>query len=762
MALTHNPGFPRIGAQRELKFALEAYWSGETGSEQLQKVAVGLRKQHWLLQKQSGIDLIPAGDFALYDQMLNMTALLGAAPARFGLGGSDPGLDGYFAMARGTASQPAMEMTKWFDTNYHFIVPEFNADTRFSIASSQLFDEIAEAKSLGITPKVTLIGPLTYLYLGKETEPGFHRLDLLPRLLPVYREILVRLAGLGIEWVQTDEPALVLDPDKRWLDGLDQTYAALQNTGVQLLLATYFESVGDHAEQLKKLPVAGIHIDLSRAPQQLQTFLDGYPADKVLSLGVTDGRNIWRADLSQIFQVLSEVHAVLGERLWIAPGCSLQHCPVDVERETGLDDEIRSWLAFAVQKLEEIVVLGRGINQGKQAVIRELNLSDTVRAARAASSRIHHAVVKERVSRLSRADSRRTSPFPVRQSLQDQRFRLPLLPATTIGSFPQTPEIRQARAAFRKGELGNLQYLDAMRSSIRLAVEKQEEIGLDVFVHGESERNDMVEYFGEQLWGYAFTANGWVQSYGSRCVKPPILYGDVWRPEAMTVEWIRYAQSLTDKPVKGMLTGPVTMLMWSFVRDDQPRSLTALQLALAIRDEVNDLEQAGTGIIQIDEPALREGLPLKRSAREEYLRWATEAFRVAASGVRDDTQIHTHMCYSEFNDILPAIAAMDADVITIETSRSRMELLDGFGQFSYPNAIGPGVYDIHSPRIPETREIVALLEKACTVINPKQLWINPDCGLKTRSWPETVLALGRMVEAAGILRARLGGVVREG
>ena len=762
MALTHNLGFPRIGAQRELKFALEAYWRGETGSEQLQKVAAELRKQHWLLQKQSGIDLIPAGDFALYDQMLNMTALLGAVPARFGMGGSDPGLGGYFAMARGTASQPAMEMTKWFDTNYHFIVPEFDAGTRFSMASLQLFDEIAEAQSLGIIPKVTLIGPLTYLYLGKETEPGFDRLHLLPRLLPVYRDILVRLAGLGIEWVQIDEPALVLDPDKHWLDGLDQAYAALQHTGVRLLLATYFESVGDHAERLKRLPVAGLHIDLSRAPQQLQSFLDGYPADKVLSLGMTDGRNIWRADLSQIFSVLAEVDAVLGERLWIAPGCSLQHCPVDVQRETGLDDEIRSWLAFAVQKLEEIVVLGRGINQGKQAVIRELSLSDMARAARASSSHIHHTVVKERINRLSQTDFRRTSPFRIRQSLQDQRFRLPLLPATTIGSFPQTPEIRQARAAFKKGELGNLQYLDAMRSSIRLAVEKQEEIGLDVFVHGESERNDMVEYFGEQLWGYAFTTNGWVQSYGSRCVKPPILYGDVWRPEAMTVEWIRYAQSLTDKPVKGMLTGPVTMLMWSFVRDDQPRSVTALQLALAIRDEVNDLEQAGTGIIQIDEPALREGLPLKRSGREEYLQWATEAFRVAASGVRDDTQIHTHMCYSEFNDILPAIAAMDADVITIETSRSRMELLDGFRQFSYPNAIGPGVYDIHSPRIPETSEIVALLEKACTVINPKQLWINPDCGLKTRGWEETTLALGRMVEAAGILRARLGEVVREG
>lgn len=758
MALTHNPGFPRIGAQRELKFALEAYWRGETSGEQLEKTAAGLRKQHWLLQKDKGIDLIPAGDFALYDQMLNMTALLGAAPARFGLGSGDPGLEGYFAMARGTATQSAMEMTKWFDTNYHFIVPEFSRDTWFGIASSRLFDEIAEAKLLGIVPKVTLIGPLTYLYLGKEVEPQFHRFDLLSRLLPVYHTILQRLAGLGIEWVQIDEPALVMDLDNYWLEGLDQTYAALQHSGVRLLLATYFDSVSDHAARLKKLPVAGLHIDLSRAPQQLKAFLDDYPADKVLSLGVADGRNIWRADLTRIFSVLSEAGSVLGERLWIGPGCSLQHCPVDVQLETRLDDEIRSWLAFAVQKLEEIVILGRGINQGKQAIISDLEASDAVCLSRARSLRIHNAVVRERASQLSQADSQRASPFSTRQVLQGRRFKLPLLPATTIGSFPQTPEIRQARAAYKKGELGNMQYLDVMRASIRLAIEKQEEIGLDVFVHGESERNDMVEYFGEQLWGYAFTANGWVQSYGSRCVKPPILYGDVWRPEAMTVEWTQYAQSLTDKPVKGMLTGPVTMLMWSFVRDDQPRSVTALQLALAIRDEVLDLERAGTGIIQIDEPALREGLPLKRSGWEEYLQWATGAFRVSAARVRDDTQIHTHMCYSEFNDILPAIAAMDADVITIETSRSRMELLDGFGQSSYPNQIGPGVYDIHSPRIPETSEILVLLEKACTVINPKQLWINPDCGLKTRTWEETMLALGRMMEAARVLRARLGEV----
>jgi 5-methyltetrahydropteroyltriglutamate--homocysteine methyltransferase len=764
MALTHNLGFPRIGARRELKQALEAYWRGGINDEQLETTAAEIRKQNWLLQRETGIDLIPAGDFALYDQMLNMTALLGAIPARFNAGTSEVGLDLYFAMARGTAGQPAMEMTKWFDTNYHYIVPEFDAQTTFRIASPQLFSEVAEAQALGISPKVVLIGPLTYLYLGKETMPGFNRLDLLPHLLPVYRDILAQLATLGVEWVQIDEPLLALDLDDDWLRGLDQAYATLATSqGAEdssrklpkLLLATYFEAVDNHAARLKKLPVDGLHIDLCRAPGQLDTFLDRYPADKILSLGIIDGRNVWRADLAPAFSVLSRAQSILGERLWVAPSCSLLHCPVDIELETQLDGEIKGWLAFSAQKLSEVSILGRGLNQGENAILDVLDASTRARQARIGSPRIHRPVMQERLRHLVRDDIGRTSPFPVRQALQRQRFQLPLLPTTTIGSFPQTPEIRQARAAFKKGELGNLQYLEAMRSEIRLAIKKQEEIGLDVLVHGEPERNDMVEYFGEQLWGYAFTQNGWVQSYGSRCVKPPILYGDIYRPEPMTVDWSQYAQSQTEKPVKGMLTGPITMLMWSFVRDDQPRSLTALQLALAIRDEVVDLEQAGIGIIQIDEPAFREGLPLKKRDWNGYFQWAVEAFRVASSGVRDDTQIHTHMCYSEFNDILPAIADMDADVITIETSRSRMELLDGFGHFKYPNEIGPGVYDIHSPRIPQTAEMLELLEKACLVISPEQLWVNPDCGLKTRNWPEVTTALERMVEAARLLRARL-------
>ncbi len=755
MALTHNLGFPRIGARRELKQALEAYWRGDIDDKQLQITAAELRKHHWTVQREAGIDLIPAGDFALYDQMLNMTALLGAAPARFNVASEEIGLDLYFAMARGTASQPAMEMTKWFDTNYHYIVPEFDAHTQFRIASSQLFREVAEAKALGISPKVVLVGPLTYLYLGKETESGFNRLDLLTRLLPVYREILARLASLGVEWVQMDEPLLALDLDDDWLGGLDRAYAALEGAGTKLLLTTYFEAVDNHAARLKKLPVDGLHIDLCRAPDQLDIFLDVYPAGKVLSLGIIDGRNVWRADLAQALATLSRAQSALGERLWIAPSCSLLHCPVDLELETRLDSEIKNWLAFSVQKLKEVSILGRGLNQGENAIREKLDVSTRARQERRESPRNHNPVMQDRLQRLTQNDSRRTSPFVVRQVMQQQRFQLPDLPTTTIGSFPQTPEIRQARAAFRKGELGNLQYLEAMRKEIQLAIRKQEEIGLDVFVHGEAERNDMVEYFGEQLCGYAFTENGWVQSYGSRCVKPPILYGDIYRPEPITVDWIQYAQSLTTKPVKGMLTGPITMLMWSFVRDDQPRSTTALQLALAIRDEVADLERAGIGIIQIDEPAFREGLPLKKADWDEYLKWAVEAFRVSSSGVKDDTQIHTHMCYSEFNDILPAIADMGADVITIETSRSRMELLDGFGQFKYPNEIGPGVYDIHSPRIPETGEMLELLKKACQVINSKQLWVNPDCGLKTRSWPEVVTALERMVEAARQLRAQI-------
>jgi 5-methyltetrahydropteroyltriglutamate--homocysteine methyltransferase len=753
MAVTHSLGFPRIGAGRELKQALEAYWAGKSGPAELEDTGRRLRERHWKLQ--AGLDLVPVGDFAWYDQMLNMTALLGALPERFGFGGESLDLDRYFQLARGNAEQPALEMTKWFDTNYHYLVPEFHRHTDFRLGTEWLFGEVEEAKALRLHPKPVLIGPLTYLYLGKSQDSGFDRLELLPRLLPVYAEILARLDAQGVRWVQMDEPALVLDLPPEWLAAYREAYAALAGAGPKLLLATYFGSVAERADLLNALPVAGLHLDAARAPEQLPVFLADLPADRVLSLGLIDGRNIWRGDLRRALALAEAARARLGERLWLAPSCSLLHVPVDLRQETGLDGEIKSWLAFAVQKLEELAVLDKGLRLGERAIAQELADRGRVLKAKAESPRTHNPAVRERLDRLSGEDFRRPSPFAERRALQQERLKLPPFPTTTIGSFPQTPEIRKARAAYRAGELNEAAYREAMRSAIREAIRKQEALGLDVLVHGEAERNDMVEYFGEQLDGFAFTRHGWVQSYGSRCVKPPILYGDVARPKAMTVDWIAYAQSQTRKPVKGMLTGPVTILQWSFVRDDQPRAATALQIALAIRDEVDDLESAGIAAIQIDEPAVREGLPLRRRDWAEYLDWAVKAFRLASSGVADDTQVHTHMCYAEFGDILPAIAALDADVITLETSRSGMALLDDFGNFRYPNDIGPGVYDIHAPRVPDTREMLALLEKASRVIAPERLWVNPDCGLKTRGWPEVEAALARMVEAAKALRRRL-------
>lgn len=751
MTIAHNLGYSRMGPDRELKKALEAYWSGEIDESFLQGVARSLRARHWSQQDKAGLDLAPVGDFSLYDHMLDMTVLLGAVPHRYGNGA---GLETYFAMARGGLGQPAMEMTKWFDTNYHYIVPEFTADTRFRAAPERLLAEIEEARAAGVIPKPVLVGPLTYLYLGKSKEDGFERLTLLPGLVNAYKALLAQLAASGVEWVQLDEPALVYDLPAPWLAALDEAYESLAGAGPRILLATYFDGVGDLAGRLKALPVAGLHLDLVRAPEQLKVFLNDYPADRILSLGVVDGRNVWRCDLDKALALLRTAKKALGDRLWIAPSCSLLHCPVDLDLETRLDDELRAWLAFGRQKLDEVVALKRGLDDGEESIQQILTASRHASATRRSSPRIHDPAVEARMRGLTDRDARRDSPFAERRRVQRDRFDLPLFPTTTIGSFPQTAAIRRARAQFRRGELQAEDYRGQMEAEIALAIRKQEELGLDVLVHGEPERNDMVEYFGEQLRGYAFTDQGWVQSYGSRCVKPPIIFGDVSRPVPMTVEWARYAQSLTDKPVKGMLTGPVTMLQWSFVRDDQPRSATALQIALAIRDEVVDLEQAGIGIIQIDEPALREGLPLKKEAWQPYLDWAGHAFRVAASGVEDRTQIHTHMCYAEFGDILPAIAALDADVITIETSRSAMELLEDFGTFRYPNEIGPGVYDIHSPRVPGTEEMQRLLEKALTVVPKENLWVNPDCGLKTRGWPEVEGALAHMVEAAQRLRQK--------
>ncbi|MFM0143780.1 5-methyltetrahydropteroyltriglutamate--homocysteine S-methyltransferase [Paraburkholderia sp. RL18-085-BIA-A] len=754
MARTHIPGFPRIGAQRELKFAQESFWRGETDENHLRGVARDLRARHWRLQKDAGLDFITAGDFAYYDQMLTLSALLGALPQRFGFDPAALSLAQYYELARGNAAQPAMEMTKWFDTNYHYLVPELGPQTSFDGGVEWLFDEIDAALTLNVPVKPVLIGPITYLWLSKSHVAGFDRLSLLPKLVIRYSRILEKLKQRGIEWVQIDEPALCVDLPAPWLEAFSATYDVLGTSDVKLLLATYFDTTAEHAPRVARLPVAGVHLDLVRAPQQLDAWRAALPAHAVLSAGVIDGRNIWRANLGEIVDSLQGLRAELGERLWIAPSCSLLHVPVSLAAEQKLDADLKSWLAFATEKLDEVGTLALALRD-PVAAEPKLAAAERALAARRESGAVVNALVQKRVTAVTDAMTDRQSPFSERNRVQREALELPLLPTTTIGSFPQTASIRQARAAYKRGELRALDYLQRMRAEIEFAVRKQEALGLDVLVHGEAERNDMVEYFGEQLWGYAFTENGWVQSYGSRCVKPPIIYGDVYRPEPITVDATRYAQLLTPRVMKGMLTGPVTMLQWSFVRDDQPRSTTALQLALAIRDEVVDLEKAGIRIIQIDEPAFREGLPLRKGDWAVYLDWATRVFRISAAGVGDRTQIHTHMCYSEFNDILPSIAAMDADVITIETSRSAMELLDGFGAFAYPNEIGPGVYDIHSPRVPSAEAMQRLLERACEVIPAERLWVNPDCGLKTRGWPETEAALTNMIQAAKALRVKL-------
>ncbi|HBZ93137.1 MAG TPA: 5-methyltetrahydropteroyltriglutamate--homocysteine S-methyltransferase [Pseudomonas sp.] len=761
MALSHSLGFPRIGRDRELKKALEAHWQGELDEAGLRAVGQRLRAEHWQLQKDAGIDLLPVGDFAWYDQVLGHSLAFGVIPERFRPADGKPTLETLFAMARGVTNSccggaHAQELTKWFDTNYHYLVPEFSADQQFALSWEQLFEEVEEAHALGHRVKRILIGPPTYLWLGKAKGADFDKLELLERLLPVYGEILQRLAAQGVEWVQIDEPILVLDLPQDWKNAFERAYNLIQREPCKKLIATYFGGLEDNLGLAANLPVDGLHIDLVRAPEQYPTILDRLPAYKVLSLGVVNGRNVWRCDLDKALEVLRHAHERLGGRLWVAPSCSLLHSPVDLAREDQLDAELKGWLAFAVQKCAEVAVLGRALEAPDDASVQAaLEASRAVQASRAASTRIHKPEVQARLAATRPRHAQRQSPFAERIGKQRERLQLPVLPTTSIGSFPQTSAIRLARQAFRQGKLGAADYLDAKHGEIREAVSVQERLGLDVLVHGEAERNDMVEYFAEQLDGYAFTRFGWVQSYGSRCVKPAVIVGDLSRPQAMTVEWIRYALSLTDKVVKAMLTGPVTMLMWSFPREDVSREVQARQLALAIRDEVVDLEAAGIRIIQIDEAAFREGLPLRKAAWQHYLDWATEAFRLTASGVRDETQIHTHMCYSEFNDVIESIAAMDADVITIETSRSDMELLEAFERFDYPNEIGPGVYDIHSPRVPDSTEMLGLLRKAAQRIPLERLWVNPDCGLKTRAWPETEAALVNMVAAARQLRAEL-------
>jgi len=746
-------GFPRIGAHRELKTAVEACWKGQLDHAGLQRAAADLRTRHWTLQKDAGIDVIPSNDFSFYDQVLDMTAALGAVPARYGHDGGSVGLNTLFAMARGTDDAPAMEMTKWFDTNYHYIVPEFHAGQRFTLSTTKAVDEFKEARTLGIHTRPVLIGPVTWLSLGKAKDADFDPLSLLASVLPVYEKLLHHLAAAGADWVQIDEPILALDLTEAQRDALTRAYAVLSTVGPKLMLATYFDGLRNNTGLATSLPVAGLHIDLVRAPDQVDAVLDALPTDTVLSLGVIDGRNVWRADLeAALAPVETAVNRLGQDRVQVAPSCSLLHTPVDLDLEPDLDPEVRSWMAFSVQKLGEVVTLATAARDGRAAVADALTASTEAAAARRTSTRIHDAAVAARLTDVSPGDLQRASPFPVRQAAQRARLNLPMFPTTTIGSFPQTTEVRQKRAAFRKGQIDQTTYDAFLKEETERTIRVQEELGLDVLVHGEFERNDMVEYFGEHLSGFAFTRNGWVQSYGSRCVKPPVIFGDVSRPDPMTVGWSSYAQSLTDRPVKGMLTGPVTILQWSFVRDDVPRSDTCRQIALAIRDEVQDLETAGIRVIQIDEPAMREGLPLRKTDWDTYLAWAVESFRLASSGVADGTQIHTHMCYCEFNDIMPSIAALDADVISIETSRSDMELLDAFVDFQYPNEIGPGVWDIHSPRVPPMEDMRRLLEKAATVLPADHLWVNPDCGLKTRGWPEVNASLRNLVAAARDLR----------
>ena len=755
MAKVHNLGFPRVGSMRELKFAQEGYWSGKSTKEELLKLAGEIRKINW--EHQKSLDLVAVGDFSLYDQVLDMSFTLGNIPQRARNYSGDV-LDNYFRVARGRSVDPkqaisAAEMTKWFDTNYHYMVPEFEMSTTFKLDATRIIDQITEAKNLGLKPKPVIIGPVTYLAIGKEKDNS-NKLDLLPKLLDTYVELLEALVAQNIEWVQIDEPILVTELSVELKKAFEISYAKLNNPKLKILLATYFGSLQDNLETISKLPIAGLHIDAVNGGAEVDAVISKM-SGKVISLGVVNGRNIWKSDLNAILDWVEPIAKKLGDNLWIAPSCSLLHVPVDLSSEKKLDSEISSWLAFAIEKIKEIEVITTAINSGRAKVENELAQNKQSLNSRKNSTRVHNPSVQAELAKVDASWGMRKGTYLERQVKQLPVLNLPKFPTTTIGSFPQTGDIRSARSKFKSGEITENAYQDAMRKEIIHSIKEQESLGLDVLVHGEAERNDMVEYFGEQLQGYAFSQFGWVQSYGSRCVKPPILFGDISRPKAMTVEWIKFAQSQTLKIMKGMLTGPVTILNWSFVRDDQPRSASCAQLALVIRQEVLDLEKAGIKVIQIDEAALREGLPLRKSQWKEYLDWAVGAFRIAANGVGDQTQIHTHMCYSEFNDIISSIADMDTDVITIETSRSDMELLDVFDSFKYPNEIGPGVYDIHSPNIPTQEHIVSLMQKAAQKIPAERLWVNPDCGLKTRQWSEVTPALTNMVAAAKTLRSQL-------
>lgn len=770
MVLATNLGFPRIGDMRQLKKAVEAYWKGQSSQDDLLNTGKELRAHNWKLQQKAGLDQVPSNDFSFYDQVLDMITTLGLIPERYNWDGGQVDLDTYFAMARGRqqggVDVTAMEMTKWYDTNYHYIVPEFEKGMEPKLSNTKVFDQYEEAKALGIETRPVLIGPATFVFLGKAQFEGFDHEDMVKKLLPVYNEILSTLAEKGAQWVQIDEPVFCLDLCPIGQGVVKAAYEGLQKPeGLKVLVTSYFDTLRGNADQFYGLPVDALHIDLCRGPNQANTAsnnaekaLDEALAkigDKTLSVGIVDGRNIWKNDLAKSLDLVEKAVAKLGaDKVFVAGSSSLLHTPVDLNSETQLDDQLKSWMAYATQKVDEIATIAKGANEGRDAIAAEIKASDAVQEDRRTSSRIHNDTVKERIANITPEMTQRKSSFAERQKVQHAALNLPLYPTTTIGSFPQTPDIRKARAQFKKGEINEAQYKEAMEAEIRAVVDYQHKVDIDILVHGEPERNDMVEYFGEQLAGFAFSKFGWVQSYGSRCVKPPIIFGDVSRPTPMTVEWSKYAQSQTDKIMKGMLTGPITILQWSFVRDDQPRSVTSKQIAFAIRDEVADLEKAGIKMIQIDEAAFREGLPLRKDDWKAYLDNAVEDFRITACCVEDETQIHTHMCYSEFNDVIEQIAAMDADVISIECSRSQMELLEAFIAFKYPNEIGPGVYDIHSPRVPSVDEMVVLLEKAKKNLDERQIWVNPDCGLKTRGWPETEAALKNMVDAAKQMRAK--------
>ena len=766
MLKTATLGFPRIGANRELKKAVESYWKKTSSLADLQKTASEIRANNWQAQKNAQISFIPANDFSFYDQVLDNIALFGAIPQRFIDSfkfnfSNNVDLDLLFAMARGAQRDgidvTAMEMTKWFDTNYHYLVAEFTKNQQFKLTSNKIFEEFLEAKKLNIETRPVILGPITFLLLGK-TIDGSDKLDLLDNLLKVYEQLFAKLQEIGVKDLQIDEPFLATDLSVEAVQAYLKAYPQIKKFAgkIKLHLTTYFEELAENSQLAFDLETDSIHVDLVRSEEQLDKILPLVKPHQSLSMGVVDGRNIWINDFEKSIAMVNKAISKLGkERIIIGSSCQLLHVPVDLNSEKILDNELKSWLAFATQKLDEIAIIAKACDNEEALVKDKIEANLKANQARKTSNRIHDKVVKQRIVNIEEKQTNRKSDFNLRKKIQKNYIDLPILPTTTIGSFPQTKEVRKARGDFKAKTISLQDYEKFIKEETARTVKFQEEIGIDVLVHGEFERNDMVEYFGEQLQGFCFTQNGWVQSYGSRCVKPPVIFGDVARPKPMTVEWAKYAQSLTNKIMKGMLTGPITILQWSFVRNDQPRKDTALQIAFAIRDEVCDLENAGIKIIQIDEAALREGLPIRKNKWQDYLNWAVKAFRITASGVEDRTQIHTHMCYSEFNDIIEAIAKMDADVISIETSRSQMELLNAFVNFKYPNEIGPGVYDIHSPRVPSQIEMENLLKKALDVLDAEQIWVNPDCGLKTRDWPETKLALQSMVEATKSVRSQI-------